>query len=164
MQDRPSEPTDHKLRQFAGYTMKRAFLALRADVTATLAPFELRTATFSALGIIIENPDLTQSQLAQALGVERSGIVVLVDELENRDLISRNKVKGDRRSYALRVTLAGRRLWQKAEAAMQRHEDRICSGLSAAEREALNDMLRRVETAAAALGEGGGGGKANAYD
>jgi DNA-binding MarR family transcriptional regulator len=89
--------------------------------------------------------------------------VAPVDEPENRDLIRRNRVRGDRRSDALRVTLAGRQLWQKADTALPRHEDRVSSRLGAAGRESLRDMLRRVETAAAAPGEGGGG-KASADD
>ena len=67
----------------------------------------LRQTTFSALATIIENPDITQTQLGHALSIERSGVVLIVDEMENADIITRNKVKTDRRSYALRATLKG---------------------------------------------------------
>ena len=140
--------TDRNLSQFTGYNMKRAFLLVQEDMAKTLAPLGLRMMTFSALAVIVENPDMTQTQLSQALGIERSGVVTLVDELEQADLISRNKVEGDRRSYALRETVKGRRLWQKAEAQVQAHEKAIFSVLSDAEYATLHDALRRVVRAA----------------
>ena len=141
----PPEVTDERPRQFAGYNMKRVYMKVRADMTATLAPAGLRVATFSALAVILENPDITQTRLAQALKVERSGVVVLVDELENADLIARHRVKGDRRSYALRATLKGRRAWDRAEALVHAHEARLFAPLRAEEREALRAALRRID-------------------
>lgn len=143
-----SEPPDENLRQFAGYNMKRVYMRVRADLAETLEPLGLRIATFSALAVILETPDITQTQLAQALKVERSGVVVLVDELENAELIARNRAKGDRRSYALRATLKGRRLWAKAEAQVHAHEARLFAALSAEERAALREMLRRIDLGA----------------
>ncbi|NVO28625.1 MarR family transcriptional regulator [Donghicola sp. C2-DW-16] len=140
-------PSDRSLRQFIGYSMKQNYLLIREDMIRTIEPLGLRVATFSALAIINENPDITQTQLAQALRIERSGTVVIVDELENADLIGRNRVEGDRRSYALRATLAGQKLWKKAEAAVQAHERALLSALSEEEQTALYDMLRRIGTA-----------------
>lgn len=137
--------TDSHLRQLVGYNMKRTYLVVAADIAQTLAAFDLRIMTFSALAMIVENPDLTQTELSQALSIERSGVVGLVDELESQELISRNQVKGDRRAYALRATLAGQRFWQKAEAAVKAHEARIFAPLNETERTILRDLLQRVE-------------------
>lgn len=143
-----SEKDDHltetQLRQFVGYEMKMAYLLIQNDMVRILKPTGLRIVTFSALGIAVENPDISQTQLAQALQIERSGVVVIVDELENADLISRNKVEGDRRSYALRATLKGRNLWSRTEKHVHEHEDSILSGLSGAERETLKSLLGRI--------------------
>ncbi len=136
--------SDQGLRQFVGYTMKRAFLDIRDDLIVTLAPLGLRVMTFSALSIVVENPDLSQSQLAQSLRIERSGVVVLVDELEMANLILRNPVQGDRRSYALRATLKGRRLWKQAERKVQAHEKALLAELSDEEQKILNALLCRI--------------------
>ena len=132
------------LRQFVGYEMKLAYLLIHADMMRILKPTGLRIVTFSALGIVVENPDISQTQLAQALQIERSGVVVIVDELENADLISRNKVEGDRRSYALRATLKGRNLWSRTEKLVHDHEDGILSALNTSERETLKTLLGRI--------------------
>ncbi|WP_172329084.1 MarR family winged helix-turn-helix transcriptional regulator [Mangrovicoccus sp. HB161399] len=137
-------PADENLRQFAGYNMKRAYLLVREDMNRTLEPLELRTATFSALAIITENPDITQTQLSQAMSIDRSGVVVIVDQLEEAELISRGRVPGDRRSYALRATIQGRKKWKEAEQAVRAHEARLFSALTAEEQSLLGDLLRRI--------------------
>jgi DNA-binding MarR family transcriptional regulator len=136
---------DATLREFSGYAMKRAFNAIQTDVNAVLAPFDLRMVTFSALVVIVDNPGLRQSQLADLLSIERPNLVVILDELERRELISRGRAADDRRAYALQVTLAGRRLHDKALAAVRAHEARMTAGLSEAERADLVRMLRRIE-------------------
>ncbi|EKE67969.1 MULTISPECIES: MarR family transcriptional regulator [Roseobacteraceae] len=138
------EITDENLRQFVGYNMKRAFLNVRADLADTLEPLGLRMTSFSALAVIIENPDISQSRLAEALRIERSGVVVLVDELESADLISRGRVEGDRRQYALRATKAGMAKWKEAETAVNAHEAAMFSKLTEAEVTVLKELLRRV--------------------
>ncbi|WP_236637938.1 MarR family winged helix-turn-helix transcriptional regulator [Mangrovicoccus ximenensis] len=136
-------PTDENLRQFAGYNMKRAYILVREDMMRTLEPLGLRTTTFSALAIIVGNPDITQTQLSQAMSIDRSGVVVIVDQLEEAELISRGRVPGDRRSYALRATIQGRKTWKEAEQAVRAHEARLFSALTEEERSVLADLLRR---------------------
>ena len=81
--------------------------------------------TYTALSLIIDNPGLRQSQLADAMDVERPNLVVIVDELEKRELITRDKVPSDRRAYALHATHAGRHLYGRATKAVQKHEERL---------------------------------------
>lgn len=125
----PDKPqvSDATLRRFAGYHMKRAFNVIQADLNGALKPLELRMITFSALTLIVDNPGLRQSQLADALAVERPNLVVIIDELEGRDLIVRDRVPTDRRAYALKATLAGQHLHARALEAVETHEVRAFS-------------------------------------
>lgn len=144
----PAAPrADAALRSFVGYNVKRAYIAIQTDFLAVLEEFGLRATTFSALTLIVAEPDMTQSQLAAALSIERSGVVLIVDELEGRDLITRNKVPRDRRTYALRATLAGVQLQAKAVAKVAAHEDRMLGALGPAERAELLRMLALIEGA-----------------
>lgn len=136
---------DEGLRRFTGYTMKRAFNAIRSDVNATLEPFQLRMVTFSALIIIVDHPGLRQSQLAEILSMERSNVVLIVDELESRELVTRERTIGDRRAYALKITLSGRRLHDRALTAVKQHEKRMMAGLTDAERLTLLKALDIIE-------------------
>lgn len=129
--------SDETLREFIGYHMKRAFNVVQADLTQALKPLGLRMVTYSALVLIVDNPGLRQSQLAEALDIERANLVVIVDELEGRELITRDKVPTDRRAYALNPTLAGRRLYERALGAVRGHETRILNGMDEESKQAV---------------------------
>ncbi|MFK7993281.1 MAG: MarR family winged helix-turn-helix transcriptional regulator [Granulosicoccus sp.] len=133
----PAYINDDTLSQFLGYHMKRSFNVIQADLTQTLKPFGLRMLTFTALVLIVDNPGLSQSQLADAMDIERPNLVVIVDELEQRELIVRDRVQTDRRMYALRATAAGRRLCKQAVAADKAHETRLLAGLDEKSRKNL---------------------------
>lgn len=122
--------SDRTLRTLLGYQMKRTFNVIQSDLSRTLKPFDLRMLTYTALILIVDNPGLRQSQLAEAMDIERPNLVVIVDELERRDLILRDRVESDRRAYALKATLAGRRLCEKAVAAVAAHEKLLLKGIS----------------------------------
>jgi DNA-binding MarR family transcriptional regulator len=143
----PERISDATLRGFVGYAMKRAFNTVQADVNATLAPLELRMLTFSALVVIVDNPGLRQNQLADALAIERPNLVQLLDELEGRGLVVRNRAAGDRRAYALMATPAGVRLCGKAIAAVQAHEARMTAGLDDSTRATVFAALQKIEAA-----------------
>jgi len=146
VEDNAPVVSDENLRQFLGYNMKRAFLLVREDMARAIEPLGLRMMTFSALAVVVENPDISQTQLSQALNLDRSGMVVLVDDLESADLISRNRVPGNRRAYALRATLKGQRVWKKAEAAVREHESKMFSDLGADELERMRSVLRSISS------------------
>ncbi|NUB45494.1 MarR family transcriptional regulator [Fertoebacter nigrum] len=136
--------SDDTLRRLAGYNLKRAFNVIHADLGEVLAPLDLRMLTFSALTLIADNNGLTQTQLAEALAIKRPNLVVIVDELEGRGLILRNPVPNDRRAHALSATLPGRRLRDRALAAVLAHEARILAVLDPQERLALEQALIRI--------------------
>ena len=141
----PELASDAALRQFSGYTMKRAFHMLQTDLAATLQPFGLRMTTFSALVVICDNPGLRQSDLAQTLMIERPNLVVILDDLERLELISRDRSPHDRRAYQLRSTIAGHQVCAKARAAVAEHDQRVTAGLTSDQVDALIVALRQVE-------------------
>jgi len=136
---------DAVLRGFVGYNLRRAYLAVHEDFIASLAELGLRTLSFSTLSLIVDNPDIIQSRLAEALSMERSNLVVVIDELEERELIIRGKVASDRRAYALRPTLKGRRLRDRAVSIVAAHEERMLADFSPEDRDRLVALLNRLE-------------------
>lgn len=134
--------SDATLRRFLGYHMKRAFNVIQADLVQTLKPFDLRMLTYTALVLIVDNPGLRQSQLADAMDIERPNLVVIIDELERRELITRDRVPTDRRAYALHATLTGRQLCDKAVAAVTAHENQLLEGL---EEDMIAEMIAAMK-------------------
>lgn len=140
-----SDVNDQTLRGLVGYHLKRASNAVQADLATTLQPFELRMITYTALVIIVDNPGLRQSQLADAMDVERPNLVVIIDELEGRELIVRDKVPTDRRAYALHATLMGHQLAARALQAVKAHEAALLDGIDLNDLAVLKDVVGRVQ-------------------
>ncbi|WP_300535087.1 MarR family winged helix-turn-helix transcriptional regulator [uncultured Mameliella sp.] len=139
------ERPDAGLRQLTVYRLRRAAVQMLSSISQELAPLGLRRTTFSALSVVVGQPGLRQTQLADALAIERPNLVKIVDELEAAGLIQRRQADGDRRAYALHPTKAGKALHQRAFEAVQAADRRLMQGLSLAEIEALNAALHLIE-------------------
>ena len=146
VQDGPvSSPISNSaLPDFTGYLIKRSWVTIQRDLREVLLGFDLSQRSMSVLSVVIGNPDINQSDVAAALSIERSGMVVIVDELEGLDLIRRTRAATDRRAYALRATLKGHQLHERVRAAIVAHEDRIFSDISPAERASLHTILLKL--------------------
>src|SRR4051794_19639336 len=77
------------LADFLGPKVRILWNLLDARMVEAPSPFGLRTGTFSALALISANPGCSQNQLAGGLGMDKSAVVAIIDELESRDLVRR---------------------------------------------------------------------------
>lgn len=139
---------DVVLRDLLGFHIKRAQSVIQADLNAALKPFDLRMLTFSALAVVASRPGLRQAQLADALSIERPNLVVILDELERRGLILRDRVPTDRRAYALKATPEGTQLFEAARLEVHRHEARLFAGVSRDDQERLRALMEVIWRAA----------------
>jgi DNA-binding MarR family transcriptional regulator len=143
-EDAVIEPDQPHLEEFIGYNLKRAYMIVLADFRRALGDEGMAPRQFSALSLVVQFPNITQSGLARMLGIERSGLVALVDELEARGFLGRTHVPGDRRVQALVATPAGQRACEEALAAVRAHEAALLSVLSAEEKETLAALLKKI--------------------
>lgn len=140
----PSTAADDVLSDYLGYTMKRVLSVVQADLAQVLGDFGLRAVSFSALGVVVRQPGISQSGLAEVLAVERSNLVQLVDDLSGRGLITRAPVAGDRRRHALMPTREGSALHARAAGAVAAHEAAMFHMLDTGERATLLHLLHKV--------------------
>lgn len=127
-----------------GFVLRLAQLAVFKDVIETLSPFGLRPSDFSALRVIAANPGLKQQDIGRELGVKGPNLVGMVEDLRKKKLITRKVVPGDRRSYALTLTSAGRDLLDQAEDAHRGHQARIRGALGDSDPELFLTCLHRL--------------------
>jgi DNA-binding MarR family transcriptional regulator len=86
----------------------------------------------------------SQQALARVLQVPPSRMVALVDGLEQRGLLERRPIPGDRRVRALHLSRKGRRTLGKVMEASAEHEAEVIAGLDTGEREQLIGVLGRL--------------------
>ncbi|HEV8036713.1 MarR family winged helix-turn-helix transcriptional regulator [Yoonia sp.] len=132
------------LETLIGYNMKRAYVAIQKDFRAALGEGGLSPRTFSALSLVVAHPNISQSSLARMLGIERSGLVAIIDELERRKLLTRSVVPDDRRIQALVATPDGQLAYHDTLATVQAHEDRLLADLTASDKETLMELLKKI--------------------
>jgi DNA-binding MarR family transcriptional regulator len=108
-----------------GYLIRRAQIWIFQDFIRTLAEVNIRPAQYSVLLVIEVNAGLSQSALAQTLGIERARLVHLLDDLESRNMVQRARSKHDRRSHTLTLTARGRSALARIKFLADEHEQRL---------------------------------------
>lgn len=129
-----------------GFILRRAQNAIFRDVFRANAMHAISPAQYSVLTIIENNPGLSQTRVADALGIKKTNFVPLIRELERRGLACRTRIPNDRRSFALSLTTAGASLLACLHAETAAHEARIRVAIGDAACEALHASLRRIVT------------------
>lgn len=143
---RPPEPgIDHgRLPRLLGYRLRLAQLAVFADFARSCGALGVTPGVYGVLELLARNPGLSQSALAQALRLDRSSLVPVIDRLEDLGWARRTEVPGDRRRYGLGLTPAGRTVLAAATSRVLRHERRIAELLTEREAQQLAALLARI--------------------
>lgn len=133
-------PGPHPLAQYTGYLLRRAFVRSAGCVRECL-PADAHVREWVALTIIAERSPLSQQALGQVAHVNRSLVVKLVDALEARSWVVRERSAQDRRTYALVLTDAGRAALADVAADLDRGEEALTAGLTDQEGRRLRAWL-----------------------
>ena len=136
---------DSRLRSLVGYNMKRAYHEIQNELTQSLKQIDLKIGSFAVLMSIVDCPGLKQSALAETLAIEQANLVQLIDDLEKKALIKRERVSTDRRAYALFATNAGQRRCQQVEATCRSLEADFLHGFSEQDIAMLIDLMQKIE-------------------
>ena len=133
-----------RLPWLAGYQLRRAQARFFADFRRRMADIPMTPAQYGMLSLIAENPGLSQSALARALGLKRSTMVAAINTFEQRGLVERRRGGGDQRAHALVLTGAGKRLMRELEPRIGEHEAHMLAALSEDEKKQLLYLLEKI--------------------
>jgi DNA-binding MarR family transcriptional regulator len=136
--------------EFAGQLFFRLWRATHTRTAEVLGSVGLTPALFALLNVIGAREGAIQQELGAALGIDRSTMVSLIDQLESEGLAKRRPSATDRRAREIAITPKGRRLLQRARGLISQVENEVLAGLSAAERRELLALLRRALASAPA--------------
>ena len=124
-----------------GYRLRLAQQAVFRDFAKSVG--RLSPGRVGILFLIDANPGVNQSRLARAVGLDRSTLVGLIDALEEKGFIERQRGE-DRRTNGLWLTPAGRAQLAQLKRRIGAHERRVAQRLSAAERAQLLALLEKL--------------------
>ena len=130
------------LNNHLGYFIRRVQVWVFQDFIRTLASLDISPAQFSVLAVISANPGLSQSALAETLAIERARLVRLLHRLDARGLTQRIQSAADRRTHALRLTRAGKKILAQAKLLAAQHEARLIEKLGTQRYRLMVEALR----------------------
>ena len=124
------------------YLLKHAQMRLAGLTGPALEPFGINGRQCAVLVAIDERAPSSQHDIAARLGVDRTTMVTLVDELEGKGLVERRPDPLDRRKNVVALTELGRTTLQEATGAVDEAERCFLSPLSDDEAAAFRKALR----------------------
>ncbi len=124
---------------------------LRRAYDNRLAGLGLKISEAYLLPHVHDQGPMTQTQLAENLGLGRAATGALVDALERKGLVERSPDPGDRRVWLVATTQAAAPVVEEITVIGSALRDQAWSGISRAERRQLIDTLRRLQDNLAAI-------------
>src|SRR5712692_10887828 len=116
----------------------------RRAAESSMSPGGLRPRHLIALKLLSEHGPASQQGLADSLSLDPSNVVGLLNELEERELITRRRDRTDRRRHIVELSPLGQDELALAYARLSSVEDDLLSALSAEERDTLYNLLVRA--------------------
>jgi MarR family transcriptional regulator, lower aerobic nicotinate degradation pathway regulator len=113
--------------------------SMEAYESAGLHPYH-----FAILIALDEGSHETQGSIADTLGYDRGQLVGLLDELEQRGLVERQRDPNDRRRHLVQPTAEGKRTLRRLRALSREIENEFLAPLSNEERAELHALLLRL--------------------
>jgi DNA-binding MarR family transcriptional regulator len=133
------------LAGIVGFHLARATVTTQAGFQRHIAAaFEINKIEFSLLMLVLANPAIVPKRLARALAITAPKLTLLLDGLQARGLIQRQRNAADGRSQHLLLTDRGRKLARDAAAAAEPMERELLSHLSRAEHAMLIELLAKL--------------------
>jgi MarR family transcriptional regulator for hemolysin len=142
----PAASTEERPECLAGnlnWLLAQAHYALARELAAALEPLAVTPRGHSVLAAAMTG-SYTQTQLAELVGLDKTTMVVTLDELESAGLARRITSSTDRRARTIEVTPTGRRKVAQANEIMVRVQADVLSALAPASGQALLDTLSEL--------------------
>jgi DNA-binding MarR family transcriptional regulator len=144
----------HKAREMAVVRLERSPIHLlhRAGQCASdvfqgeMGEGDLTPRQYAVLVAVSQNEGLSQTQLVEKTGVDRSTLADIVRRMLKKGLLQRRRTKDDARAYAVKLTEEGWRILKTADPLAKRVDDKILAALPGQQRERfLQDLALIVE-------------------
>lgn len=127
-----------------GWLLAQCFRAHLSSIDRATAGLPHGPRGYHVLAGAVHRSSRSQAELAKQLGLDRTVMVYLVDDLERAGLVERLPDPNDRRSRLIRATAVGAARLEEVEAAVSAAEAHFLSPLSEQDQAQLHTMLRQV--------------------
>jgi DNA-binding MarR family transcriptional regulator len=142
------------LERMAFLLIKNAF-KLREMTEEALKPYGLIGKHWGILTTLKEKGSLTQHDIGRCIHMDRSTMVMMIDDLEKAGLVERRISPTDRRAHSIHVTEKGKGLLPELNRLGLAAEKKFLAVLSAKEQKDLSVLLKKLLAAHFGLAQQG---------
>src|SRR6185437_2857347 len=139
--ERPTVKPPYELVCSSSHLLKRLGMAIKESYREAFEEAGASPFHYSVLAVLEESPRETQATIADSLGYDRSWLVGLLDELEEKGLIERKRDPADRRRHVVTLLPAGKAKLAELCGISKRVEDKFLAPLDTEQRASLHRLL-----------------------
>jgi len=133
-----------ELNGIVGFHIRLAHGAVYRHFTETFIDLDLTQKQVSVLWLVSDHPGISQIEMGKRLRMDRATTMTIVNRLQERSFLRRERSETDGRKQALYLTTGGERALSKAKQAIGEHEDWLKGRFTSEEIEKLVEMLERI--------------------
>jgi DNA-binding MarR family transcriptional regulator len=132
------------LRQRLSFLLGKLYMDALDLEAEDLGRLGLNVKQHAALTLLTDEGAMTQQELGQRLGIDRTTIVAVVDVLEEAAFVRRERSPVDRRAYLLTLTPDGEQVQQRGTRLIDTARRRLLAALDESDQRALVDLLAKA--------------------
>lgn len=132
------------LDNIVGFHIRLAHGAVYRHFSETFSGLDLTQKQVSVLWLVGDQPGIAQIAVGSRLRMDRATTMTIINRLQDRGYLRRERSSSDGRKQALFLTPAGEAALTEAKASIESHEAWLKSRFTAAEIEKLVEMLSRI--------------------
>ena len=132
------------LAGIVGFHIRLAHVAVYRHFTETFADLDLTQKQVSVMWLVGEHPGISQIDVGQRLQMDRATTMTIVNRLQEREFLRRERSTSDARKQALFLTKRGSEALATAKGCIAEHEAWLKSRFSSDEVKKLVEMLARI--------------------
>ena len=134
----------HRLRSLPSWLLGQVSIEARRVVGQVLAEEEVHRSQYALMASLDEFGPLSQTELSERSGLDRSDLVRWVDGMVATNLVKRSQDPRDRRRNVISLTGRGRQRLGHLDARLGEAQNELLKELSVADRKRLVVLLGRV--------------------
>ena len=133
-----------ELADIVGFHIRLAHVAVYRHFTEAFADLELTQKQVSVMWLVADHPGISQIAVGQRLQMDRATTMTIVNRLQERGFLRRERSTSDARKQALFLTDEGEAALVTAKRCIAEHEAWLKGRFTADEVKKLVEMLARI--------------------
>ncbi len=127
-----------------GFLLNKGAQKIRDAYQEALEPLGIDGKQYGVLLVLSSKGPVSQHEIGLCTRIDRTTMVAIIDDLEQKGLVERQEHPTDRRTHALVITAKGKEVIPKAHKLGEAADKKFLAGLSAREQKEVLQLLKKL--------------------